>query len=151
MKARGLIVLLLIALGAGGAYWYLQGGGAGTTTPTAATTEYTSKHGDTVTVNAPRSGDRISSPLSVSGVVPGPWSFEAEFPVEIVDANHEKVAEGFATVKGDWMTTDPVSFTASVPFEAPVTDEGFVIIRKANPSGDQATDDSVEVPITFGG
>jgi len=32
----------------------------------------------------------------------------------------------------------------------PATDEGFVIIRKANPSGDQATDDSVEVPIKFG-
>ena len=146
MKARGLIVLLIIALGAGAAYWYLQGG-AGSTE---ATTEYTSKHGDTVTVNAPKAGDRITSPLTVSGVVPGPWSFEANFPVEIVDADHNKVAEGYATVKGDWMTTEPIAFSATVPFKAPVTDDGFVVIRKANASGDQATDDSVEVPIKFG-
>jgi hypothetical protein len=48
------------------------------------------------------------------------------------------------------MTTKPIGFTATVPFKPPVTDDGFVIIRKANPSGDQATDDSVEVPIQFG-
>jgi len=31
-----------------------------------------------------------------------------------------------------------------------VTDDGFVIIHKANASGDEATADSVEVPIKFG-
>ena len=146
MKARGLIVLLIVALGAGAAYWYLKGGSA----PAEVTTEYTSKHGDAVTINAPKAGDRISSPLTVKGVVPGPWSFEANFPVEIVDADRKKVAEGYATVEGDWMTTEPIAFTATIPFKAPATDDGFVILRKANPSGDQATDDSVEVPIAFG-
>ncbi len=146
MKARGLIVLLIVALGAGAAYWYLKDGSASTEV----TTEYTSKHGDAVTINAPKAGDRISSPLTVKGVVPGPWSFEANFPVEIVDADRKKVAEGYATVEGDWMTTEPIAFSATVPFKAPTTDDGFVIIRKANPSGDQATDDSVEVPIKFG-
>ena len=111
MKARGLIVLLIIALGAGAAYWYLQGG-AGSTE---ATTEYTSKHGDTVTVNAPKAGDRITSPLTVSGVVPGPWSFEANFPVEIVDADHNKVAEGYATMpaRGVYRLAAPDVFDTS--------------------------------------
>jgi len=144
MKARGFVVLLIVAIGAGAAYWYLQ------SRETPVSTEYTSKHGDSVTINSPKAGDRITSPLTVSGVVPGPWSFEANFPVEIVDADHKKVAEGYATVKGDWMTTKPIGFTATVPFKPPVTDDGFVIIHKANPAGDQATDDSVEVPITFG-
>ena len=146
MKTRGLLLLLIVAIGAGAAYWYL---GSKDASPQAST-EYTSKHGDTVTVKAPKAGDRVTSPLTVSGVVPGPWSFEANFPVEIVDANHKRVAEGYATVKGDWMTTKPIAFTATVPFKAPVTDDGFVVIHKANPSGDQATDDSVEVPIKFG-
>ena len=44
----------------------------------------------------------------------------------------------------------PVDFSATVPFKPPVTDAGFVIIHKANASGDQATDDSVEVHIKFG-
>jgi Immunoglobulin-like domain of bacterial spore germination len=146
MKARGLAVLLIVAIGAGAAYWYLQSKEASSQ----ASTEYTSKHGDKVTINAPKAGDGITSPLTVTGVVPGLWSFEANFPVEIVDADHKKVAEGYATVQGDWMTTKPVKFTATVPFKAPATDDGFVVIHKANPSGDQATDDSVEVPIKFG-
>ena len=146
MRSRGLLLLVIVAIGAGAAYWYLQPKGG----PTPASTEYTSKHGDSVTVNAPKSGDRVTSPLTVSGIVPGPWSFEANFPVEIADANHKKVAEGYATVTGDWMTTKPIAFTATVPFDPPVTDDGFVIIHKANASGDQATDDSVEVPINFG-
>lgn len=142
MKARGLVVLLIVAIVAGAAYWYLQS--------KETSTEYTSKHGASITINAPKTGDRITGPLTVSGVVPGPWSFEANFPVEIVDADHKKVAEGYATVKGDWMTTKPIGFSATVPFKPPVTDKGFVIIHKANPSGDQATDDSVEVPVKFG-
>jgi len=145
MKARGVVLLVIVAIGAGAAYWYLQ-----SKETSQASTEYTSKHGDSVTINAPKAGDRITSPLTVSGVVPGPWSFEANFPVEIVDADHKKVAEGYATVEGDWMTTKPIGFTATVPFDPPVTDDGFVVFHKANPSGDQATDDSVEVPIKFG-
>jgi hypothetical protein len=141
-----LLLLVIVVIGAGAAYWYLQPDGGSTQ----ASTKYTSKHGDSVTVNAPKAGDPVTSPLTVSGVVPGPWSFEANFPVEIVDADHKKVAEGYATVKGDWMTTKPIAFSATVPFDPPATDEGFVIIHKANPAGDQATDDSVEVPIKFG-
>ena len=38
MKARGLAVLLIVAIGAGAAYWYLQ-------SKEAPSTEYTSKHG----------------------------------------------------------------------------------------------------------
>ena len=146
MRSRGLLLLVIVVIGAGAAYWYLQPKEGSSQ----ASTEYTSKHGDSVTINAPKAGDRVTSPLTVRGVVPGPWSFEANFPVEIVDADHKKVAEGYATVSGDWMTTKPVAFTASVPFDSPVTDEGFVVIHKANPSGDQATDDSAEVPIKFG-
>ena len=88
MKARGLAVLLIVAICAGVGYWYLQSKDASSQ----ASTEYTSKHGDSVTINTPKAGDRITSPLTVSGVVPGPWSFEANFPVEIVDADHKKVA-----------------------------------------------------------
>lgn len=147
MRSRGLLLLVVVLIAAGAAYWYLGQPKGGSTE---VSTEYTSKHGDSVTVNTPKAGDRVTSPLTVSGIVPGPWSFEANFPIEIVDADHKKVAEGYATVKGDWMTTEPVAFTATVPFDPPVTEDGFVILHKANASGDEATDDSVEVPIKFG-
>jgi hypothetical protein len=146
MKARGLLLLLIVAIGAGAAYWYLGRPADGST----GTTKYESKHGFAVTVTEPRSGEPISSPLKVRGVVPGSWSFEANFPIELQDANHKKVASGYGSVTGDWMTEKPVKFTASIPFKAPITDKGFLVIHKANPSGDQATDDSVEVPVRFG-
>ena len=45
-----------------------------------------------------------------------------------------------------------VALTATVPFKPPVTDDGFVIIRKANPSGDRShATIPVEVPIKFSG
>jgi hypothetical protein len=148
MRSRGLLLLLIVAIGAGAAYWYL--GRPGGDSSAGGTTEYTSKHGDSVTVTEPVSGAAITSPLTVSGVVPGPWSFEASFPVVLQDANHKTVAEGYGKVSGDWMTEKPVKFTATVPFKAPITDKGFLVIRKANPSGDEATDDAVEVPVRFG-
>lgn len=147
MKARGLFLLLIVVVGAGAAYWYL---GRSPGDSVGGSTHFESKHGTSVTVTQPMSGAGITSPLKVSGVVPGSWSFEANFPIEIVDANHKSVAKGFGTVSGNWMTEKPVKFTASIPFKAPVTDKGFVVIHKANPEGDQATDDSIEVPVRFG-
>ncbi|HUS21286.1 MAG TPA: Gmad2 immunoglobulin-like domain-containing protein [Aeromicrobium sp.] len=144
MRARGLFPLLIVVLAAAGAYWYLESSNGGTST------HFQSKHGVSVTVTEPRSGDTIASPLKVRGVVPGSWSFEASFPIEILDADRKPVADTFATISGDWMTEKPVKFTASLPFHAPVSDRGFVVIHKANPSGDQATDDAVEIPVRFG-
>jgi hypothetical protein len=161
MKARGLILLLIVVLAAGAAYWYLRPDGAtqGTSatnvptgSPTAgASTKFESKHGDVITVNAPKAGATITSPLKVSGIVPGLWSFEASFGVEILDANRKRVTEGYATVTGDWMTEDPVEFTASVPFKKPTTDTGLLVLHKANPSGDESHEDSIEIPVKFGG
>jgi hypothetical protein len=147
MKGRGLFLLLIVVVGAGAAYWYLgRSDGMGS----AGTTEYTSKHGSAVTVTSPKGGDVVTSPLTVVGVVPGTWSFEANVPLEILDANHKPVASGHGTVKGDWMTEKPVNFEGTVTFKAPVTDRGFLVVRKDNPSDDEATNDSVEVPIRFG-
>lgn len=146
MKLRGLVLLVVAAIVGAAAYWYLRPQDEAAPV----STKFTSKHGSSVTIDTPKSGDEVSSPLKITGVVPGPWSFEANFPVEIVDASHKRVAEGFATVQGDWMTMDPVKFTAELAFKRPKSDTGFVVVHKANPSGDQATDDSVEVPITFG-
>lgn len=112
-------------------------------------TEYKSKHGVTVTVTAPHSGEVISSPVKVRGRVPGSWSFEASFGIEIQDTNHKKVSDGFATIKGDWMTEKPVGFTASVSFKAPVTGSGYVVLRRANPSAESDQADSVSIPVKF--
>ena len=115
----------------------------------APTTEFTSPGGISLTIVTPRQGAAVTSPLEVAGRVPGSWSFEADFPIEVLDADRKPVGEGHATVKGDWMTEDDVDFAGTIEFTAPSTPKGFLVLRKANPSGETDQDDAVEVPITF--
>lgn len=120
-----------------------------TATPMTETTTYRTALGRTVVVTRPMTNAVVTSPLRVLGEVPGPWSFEASFGVEIQDAHHKQVAEHYATVQGDWMTEKDVPFTAEVTFKPPATESGFLVLHNANPSGDQSHDDSVEIPIRF--
>jgi hypothetical protein len=113
------------------------------------TTEYTSSGGVRITVETPRKGATVASPLDVTGRVPGTWSFEADFPVDVLDANRRPVGEAFATLKDDWMTEADVDFAGTVTFDPPETDSGFLVLRKANPSGLRKNDDAVEIPIRF--
>lgn len=113
------------------------------------TTSYTSGKGVTITVTEPSTNAEVLSPLHVEGKVPGTWSFEASFGVDVLDENRKRLASHYATLEGEWMTEKDVPFTADVKFKKPSTDSGFLVLLRANPSGDQAADDSVEIPIRF--
>lgn len=114
-------------------------------------TAYTSKYGYDIELSNPQANSRITSPLTVSGRVKGAWAYLGKFDVEIVDAHHKTVAKGTATMKGDWGAEkeNPVHFAASVPFKAPATGTGFLVLHKANPGEDKAMNDWLEVPIKF--
>jgi hypothetical protein len=111
--------------------------------------EYASSRGIRVTVETPQKGATVASPLDVAGQVPGSWSFEADFPIDVLDADRRTIGEGFATLKGDWMTEDDVDFAGTITFDPPRTESGFLVLRRANPSGLRTNDDSVEIPIRF--
>jgi hypothetical protein len=113
------------------------------------TTEYTSDKGVRVTVDQPLAEAVVESPLEVKGRAPGAWSFEADFPIEILDADRQRVVEGYATMQGEWMTEDDVDFLGEVEFEPPASATGFVVLRRANPSGLKENDDAVEIPVRF--
>ena len=115
----------------------------------AETTTYTSEKGDTITVTKPATNAEVSSPLQVKGRVPGLWSFEASFGVEVLDADRKRLASHYAQVQGDWMTEEEVPFVADVTFAKPSTDSGFLVLRKANPESGSQGADSVEIPIRF--
>lgn len=112
-------------------------------------TEHSSEAGVIISVDEPLIGDVIQSPLLVTGAVPGSWSFEASFGLELLDANGESIAEGFAVIDGEWMTEDMVPFTATIEFEAPSGGTGTLVLHKANPSGDESRDDYVMIPVRF--
>ena len=121
-----------------------------TPTPTP-TGEFTSEGGIPITLDE-WTGQPVTSPLTITGEVPGSWSFEASFPVQVTDADGTLLVEAVGQVEGDWMTDEMVPFSVTLEFESPPGDsaEGFLVLVKANASGLPEHDDSVRIPITFG-
>jgi hypothetical protein len=105
---------------------------------------------DQIVLLSPKSGDTISSPVTIKGEARGTWYFEASFPIVIVNWDGLIIGEGIAQAQSDWMTEDFVPFEAVVNFETPsYSDRGAIILKNDNPSGDPARDKAIEVPIRF--
>lgn len=102
-----------------------------------------------IVLESPQVGSAVSSPFTITGKARGTWFFEASFPVVLVDENNTVVAAGVAQAKGEWMTEDFVPFSATLTFAPHKKGEGTLILKKDNPSGDPARDDSLRVPVTF--
>lgn len=113
-----------------------------------------------INVAAPASGAVITSPLQIVGEARGTWYFEADFPVELTDANGALLAQGVARAQGDpllpggsseanWMTEDFVQFTTVLTFDSPSTDTGTLIMRKSNPSGLPEQNSELRIPVRF--
>ena len=117
--------------------------------PPTPSTSYTSDKGVKVTVTTPARNAVITSPLNVSGEVPGSWSFEASFGTRLIDSRGTLLAESPASLQGDWMTDDLVPFTATMEFENPVTKTGALVLLNANPSGLPENEDTIVIPVRF--
>ncbi|MEK7109366.1 MAG: Gmad2 immunoglobulin-like domain-containing protein [Patescibacteria group bacterium] len=110
---------------------------------------------DLIMVDSPKPGDVISSStVIVTGKARGTWYFEASFPVVLTDWDGRIIAEAPAQAQGEWMTRDFVPFAVTLTFVKPVAGDpaanrGFLILKKDNPSGEPAFDQSVEIPVFF--
>jgi hypothetical protein len=108
------------------------------------------KHEDLIFISYPLTNTEITSPLIVTGEARGSWFFEASFPVVLTNWDGLIIAEGIAQADGDWMTTDFVPFKATLNFTKPdYSDNGFLILKKDNPSGLPEFDNALEIPIKF--
>lgn len=97
----------------------------------------------------PRPGQFITSPLEITGDARGTWFFEAEATTELLDGNRQKIAETNITAIGDWMTEDWVPFSGTMVFEKPATENGFLVFNKANASGLKEHEMSDTIPVKF--
>ncbi|MDP3901280.1 MAG: Gmad2 immunoglobulin-like domain-containing protein [bacterium] len=93
--------------------------------------------------------EKVRSPLLVTGEARGYWSFEADFPVRLLDGKGKVLDTAIATMQGDWMSQDFVPFTATLRFAHPQTQVGLLILQKDNPSGLPEHDDEVLLQVTF--
>ena len=104
---------------------------------------------DMIELESPASNDIVTSPLTITGQARGNWYFEASFPVELLDANGNRLAMHYAEAQGEWMTTEFVPFKSTITFLTPTTPTGTLILHKDNPSGLPENDDSIRIPVRF--
>ncbi len=107
---------------------------------------------DMIVLYSPLPKSAIASPLTIEGKARGNWFFEASFPIVLTNWDGVIIAEGFATAQGEWMTTEYVPFTATLAFTKPdtqVSDRGWLILKKDNPSGEPQFDNALEVEIHY--
>lgn len=105
---------------------------------------------DRISVDTPRIGDAIASPVNISGKARGNWYFEASFPVEVLDSQGSVIAQAPAQAQGEWMTAEFVPFYLQLAFPPqPSGSSGSIVLRKDNPSGLPENDEELVIPIVF--
>ncbi|MBX4199093.1 Gmad2 immunoglobulin-like domain-containing protein [Candidatus Parcubacteria bacterium] len=103
-----------------------------------------------IVITKPKLGDKITSPLTVTGRAKGGWYFEASAPVMVIDTNGKVLGRGTITAQGDWMqATGTVPFTGTIVFSGNTSNEGAVVFMNDNPSGLEANARYYAVPIFF--
>lgn len=95
-------------------------------------------------------GSTVSSPLTITGTVPPGWMFEASFPITLFDDNGEIITQSYGEPipPDDWMSGEPVRFTATLTFETDA-ESGFIRFEKDNPSGLPENAESYDVAVNF--
>lgn len=110
---------------------------------------YTSAKGVKVIVYFPQSDVKVTNPLGVVGEVPGNWSNEATFPIQLKDSTGKVIAQGSAQLLRDWMTDQLVPFSAKLTYTGTPTGSGTLVLQKDNPSGLAKNSDTVSIPVNF--
>ncbi len=142
-----IIIVILIIAAAGAAAWILTQ----KETPAPVSNLPASKD-DLIRLDSPRPSQVIKSPLTITGEARGNWFFEASFPVILVNWDGLIIAQGIATAKSDWMTTEFVPFEATLTFtidKNTYSNRGWLILKRDNPSDLPANDNALEIPIIF--
>ncbi len=107
---------------------------------------------DLIIVDTPLPGEKVGDPLVITGRARGNWFFEGSFPITVTDWDGLIIGEGYASAKGEWMTTEYVPFVATVEYVLPSDTpyrRGTIMLHKNNASDDRSLDDTLEFGITF--
>lgn len=109
---------------------------------------------DRIVVTLPKANSLITSPVVFSGKARGIWFFEGSFPVEVYNENDVLLgsasAEFIPTEEGEtWMTEDFINFQGTATFTNPLTETGYLLFKKDNPSDQRELDDSFVLPVRF--
>lgn len=100
-------------------------------------------------VEKPLPNAEVKSPLSIKGKARGTWYFEGSFSILLEDSKGNILDTAIAEAEGNWMTESFVPFSAEMIFDAPDDERGYLIFRKANPSGLEKNARAYNLPVLF--
>lgn len=100
-----------------------------------------------VLVSSPRENATVGQTFSVEGKAPGSWFFEAQFPMQVRDAQDNVIGRATGSAQGEWQTEKLVTFKATMHIDESYHGPATLILMKDNPSGLPENDDSVTVSI----
>lgn len=104
-------------------------------------------------VTAPVAGATTTSPLTVTGVAPNDWYFEAVFEAVLLDAQGNVLTEAPAQAQSDWTTPGPVPFRAELAYSVSTTQSGTVVLTEdqtgEGEDGDATPVREVRIPVVL--
>jgi Immunoglobulin-like domain of bacterial spore germination len=87
-----------------------------------------------VQLDAPQAGARVTSPLAVTGTAPAGWYFENQFPVSLVNAQGNTIAQAPATPRVNWTANaDPKQFDVSLVFNVTIDTPATLVLQEDMP------------------
>jgi hypothetical protein len=99
-------------------------------------------------VTSPAANASVTSPLHVTGIAPANWYFENQFPVRLLDAQGNVIAQAAATPRVNWTeNANPKEFDATLSFTA--TGPATLVLQQDMPREDAAPAE-VRVPVVLG-
>lgn len=116
---------------------------AATRTASTATTAAAAQfnNADGVTIEAPETGARVTSPLVATGVAPANWYFEAQFQAKLVGADGVVIAEAPAMSQEDWTNGNPAHpFRAELAFNVTSDTPATLVLREDMPDAERDLD-----------
>lgn len=102
-----------------------------------------------INITAPKPFQEVNTPLTVSGAALSSWYNNSEFQVVLADADYQILASNNAKAKQKDSTEEFIPFDVTLDFKYPIHDRGYLILKRANPSGRPEKDRSVVIPVSF--
>lgn len=91
----------------------------------------------------------VSGVVTATGSIKGGYFFEGQAQGFLLNINKNEIKKFPVTAVGDWMTSEPVSFTATFDATGVPSDFGYIRIANDNPSGDISKNKYVDIPVFF--
>lgn len=88
---------------------------------------------------SPSRGARVTSPLRIAGVAPAGWYFENQFPVSLVDARGQTIAQAPAHPDVNWTeNAEPKAFALDLPFSVSTETAAELVLQEDMPAEGEA-------------